>query len=189
VQTTTNALRAQLEVHQQALASAGDANKQLKIQLNAYEQLHKDLTADTEAQKVVLGRLEQQLTDQGTLIADKEIHIRSLEEKHQNAREALEHYRQSIKDQRDQDLRRHEHQVQQLQAELRQVHQTLSIKQTDLTHLNTADAELIAEVRQLRKALNNSEQQHQAAKAKLSTFSERANYQIVQLTAARSTDW
>ena len=32
---------------------------------------------------------------------------------------ALEHYRQSVKDQRDQDQQRHEQQVQQVQAELR----------------------------------------------------------------------
>lgn len=92
-------------------------------------------------------------------MAEKDSHIRSLEEKHQHAREALEHYRQSVKDQSDQDQRRHEHQVQQLQAEIRQLNQTLSIKQTDLTQLNTANAELTAELRQLRKALNDSEHQ------------------------------
>ena len=160
----------------------------MKAQLAKYEQAHNTLTAEAETQKISAGRLEQQLADKGVLIAEKDNHIRSLEEKHQHAREALEHYRQSVKDQRDQDQRRHEHQVQQLQAEIRQLNQTLSIKQTNLTQLNTANAELTAEVRQLRKALNNSEQQRQVADSKLSAVNQLhqgTTHKIVELTTAR----
>lgn len=188
VQTTTNNLKTQLESQQQALASTIGENQRLKTQLAAYEQLHKTLIADAETQKILVGRLEQQLADKSVLLEGKDSHIRSLEEKHQHSREALEHYRQSVKDQRDQDQRRHEHQVQQLQAELRQLNQTLSIKQTDLTHLNTANAELTAEVRQLRKSFNDTEQQRQIAESKLSAISEQyqgAARQIVELKVTR----
>ncbi len=188
LQATTDSLKTQLESQQQTLASTADENQRLKAQLVKYEQAHNTLTAEVETQKILAGRLEQQLADKGVLIAEKDNHIRSLEEKHQHAREALEHYRQSVKDQRDQDQRRHEHQVQQLQAEIRQLNQTLSIKQTDLTHLNTANAELTAEVRQLRKALNNSEQQRQVADSKLSAviqLHQGATHKIAELTIAR----
>jgi len=188
LQATTDSLKTQLESQQQTLASTADENQRLKAQLVKYEQAHNTLTAEVETQKILAGRLEQQLADKGVLIAEKDNHIRSLEEKHQHAREALEHYRQSVKDQRDQDQRRHEHQVQQLQAEIRQLNQTLSIKQTDLTHLNTATAELTAEVRQLRKALNNSEQQRQVADSKLSAVNQlhqRTAHKIAELTIAR----
>jgi len=188
LQTTTDSLKTQLESQQQTLASTTDENQRLRTQLAKYEQAHNTLTAEVETQKILAGRLEQQLADKGVLIAEKDNHIRSLEEKHQHAREALEHYRQSVKDQRDQDQRRHEHQVQQLQAEIRQLNQTLSIKQTDLAHLNTANAELTAEVRQLRKAFNDAGQQLQTADSKLSAVNEQYQigiHQIVELRAAR----
>ena len=63
-------------------------------------------------------------------------HARSLEEKHQHAREALEHYRTSVKEQREQEQRRHEHQVQELQVSLRQANETLTSKNHELLQLN-----------------------------------------------------
>ena len=53
-----------------------------------------------------------------------------LEQKHEHAREALEHYRTSVKDQREQEQRRHEHQVQELQVALRQANEALTSKTT-----------------------------------------------------------
>lgn len=186
LQATTDSLKAQLESQQQTLASTTDENQRLKAQLAKYEQTHNTLTAEVETQKILEGRLEQQLADKGVLIAEKDNHIRSLEEKHQHAREALEHYRKSVKDLRDQDQRRHEYQVQQLQAEIRQLNQTLSIKQTDLTHLNTANAELTAEVRQLRKALNASGQQLQIAESKLLAVNEQLQAGTIQIAELRT---
>ncbi|KLA50214.1 hypothetical protein XEUV684_23050, partial [Xanthomonas euvesicatoria] len=46
-------------------------------------------------------------------------------------REALEHYRTSVKDQREQEQRRHEHQVQELQVALRQANEALTAKNHD----------------------------------------------------------
>ncbi|KLA61964.1 hypothetical protein XEUV181_19630, partial [Xanthomonas euvesicatoria] len=48
-----------------------------------------------------------------------------------NPREALEHYRTSVKDQREQEQRRHEHQVQELQVALRQANEALTAKNHD----------------------------------------------------------
>lgn len=63
-----------------------------------------------------------------------------------------EHYRQASKEQREQEQRRHESQVQQLQLELRQLQQTLIIKQDELTQLNRDNARLLTEARQLQKS-------------------------------------
>lgn len=113
LQAMTDSLKSQLEFQQKALASTTDENQQLKAQLANYEKNYNASTG-AEAQKILLGRMDQQLADKDVLIVEKDNHIRSLEEKHQHAREALEHYRQSVKDQRDQDQRRHEQQLQQL---------------------------------------------------------------------------
>ncbi|TDF62211.1 hypothetical protein [Cupriavidus sp. L7L] len=91
-------------------------------------------------------------------LAENEAHRRSLEEKHQHAREALDHYRQAVKDQRDQDQRRHEQQLQQLQAELRQAQQTIVVKQEEVTRLNQEGARLVAELSHTRQALQQAQE-------------------------------
>ncbi|QEY12874.1 hypothetical protein [Cellvibrio sp. KY-YJ-3] len=113
LQAMTDSLKSQLESQQKALASTTDENQQLKAQLANYEKNYNALTG-AEAQKILLVRVDQQLADKDVLIVEKDNHIRPLEEKHQHAREALEHYCQSVKNRRDQDQRRHEQQLQQL---------------------------------------------------------------------------
>ncbi|WP_165681033.1 DNA-binding protein [Metapseudomonas otitidis] len=103
-------------------------------------------------------RLLQAHRDQEARLQDRDRQIRSLEEKHQHARDALEHYRQASKEQREQEQRRHETQVQQLQVELRQLQQTLIIKQDELTQLNRDNARLLAEARQLQKEQHAQQQ-------------------------------
>lgn len=95
---------------------------------------------------------EQQVADLKERLAENEAHRQSLEEKHRRAYEALEHYRQSVKDQREQDHQRHEQQIQQLQAELRQAQQTVVVKQEDITRLNQEGARLVNELSHARQA-------------------------------------
>ncbi|WP_028627875.1 DNA-binding protein [Metapseudomonas resinovorans] len=104
-------------------------------------------------------RLLQANRDLETHLKDRGEQIRSLEEKHQHARDALEHYRQAAKEQREQDQRRHEALVQQLQLELRQLQQTLMIKQDELTQLNRDNARLLSEARQQQKELQSLQRQ------------------------------
>src|SRR3546814_1565174 len=80
-----------------------------------------DLLAGRVTEVAQLGERVAGLT---TRLAEHEAHVESLEQKHQHAREALEHYRTSVKEQRDQEQRRHEHQVQGLQVELRQANRS-----------------------------------------------------------------
>ncbi|HJV85213.1 MAG TPA: DNA-binding protein [Noviherbaspirillum sp.] len=102
---------------------------------------------------------EQQVADIKERLAENESHRKSLEEKHRRAYEALEHYRQSVKDQREQDQQRHGQQIQQLQAELRQAQQTIVVKQEDITRLNQEGARLVNDLSHARQALLD-EQEH-----------------------------
>ncbi|MBL8508757.1 MAG: DNA-binding protein [Chitinimonas sp.] len=125
--------------------------------------LRDEKLANDEARQVLAGantaneRLTQQVADLSDRLKDNEAHRLSLEEKHQHAREALEHYRQSVKDQREQEQRRHEHQVQQLQIELRTLNQTVIVKQNELTQLYQDTAKVTAELAAIKKDLRRVE--------------------------------
>jgi chromosome segregation ATPase len=144
LKSQTEELSRQLDISRQQVT---DYQTKLKT-LEAEQQL---LLNNYNSLSISVGRLEQQLTDKNVQLEERNSHILSLEEKHLHAREALEHYRNSSKEQRDQDQRRHENQIQQLQAEIRQLNQTLSIKQTDITQLNKDNARLTTELSNSRK--------------------------------------
>lgn len=98
-------------------------------------------------------RLSQSCADLEVRVHEKDEQIRSLEEKHLHAREALEHYRSAVKDQREQEQRRHEGQLQQIQVEHRQLQQTLSVKQDELSRLNRDNERLLSDSRQQTKVM------------------------------------
>jgi len=101
--------------------------------------------------------LSQRCTDLESLVAEKDKHIQSLEEKHVQARGALEHYREAAKEQRDQDQRKHESQLHEMQVEQRNLRETIAVKQDDLTRLNRDNERLLGEARQQTKALHTQE--------------------------------
>lgn len=101
--------------------------------------------------------LSQRCTDLESFVAEKDKHIQSLEEKHVQARGALEHYREAAKEQRDQDQRKHESQLHEMQVEQRKLRETIAVKQDDLTRLNRDNERLLGEARQQTKALHTQE--------------------------------
>ncbi|NWB96353.1 DNA-binding protein [Pseudomonas gingeri] len=103
--------------------------------------------------------LSQACSDYELRLKDKDQQIRSLEDKHQHAREALEHFRSAARDQRDQDQRRHETQIQQVQMELRQAQQTALVRQDEITQLHRDNERLLAESRGNSKALKLAQEQ------------------------------
>lgn len=129
--------------------------KNLKAELENTNNKSASLDNQHQAALAKNQRLDQKNIDLEALLKEKGRHIESLEEKHQHSREALEHYRSSVKDQRDQDLRRHEHQVQQLQVETRQLNQTLSVKQADITQLNKDNARLVTKLDTAQRELSD----------------------------------
>jgi chromosome segregation ATPase len=113
--------------------------------------------------------LSQQCQDLELRVQDKDLQIQSLEEKHVHARAALEHYREAIKEQREQDQRRHEAQLQQIQLEQRKLQETLVIKQDESTRLNRDNERLLGEMRQQTRALAEQQDQAQRLAAELRT--------------------
>ncbi|MDC7709958.1 DNA-binding protein [Vogesella indigofera] len=139
--------------------------QQVNQALAAEQQTHAATRQALQAAQLRDGQQQQQIVGLQERLAENQAHRASLEDKHQHAREALEHYRQSVKEQRDQEQRRHEQQVQQLQAELRTLGQTLIVKQDELTRLYQdsarTGAELLATSRALRQQEQESAQQAQ----------------------------
>ncbi|UXI66125.1 DNA-binding protein [Tahibacter amnicola] len=105
-------------------------------------------------------QLEERVAGLSARLAERDSHVASLEDKHRNARDALEHFRTATKEQRDQEHRRHEHQVQELQLALRQASDAGVAKNHEILKLNRDNARLAElsaqndrELRQLRADL------------------------------------
>ncbi len=151
--SATGRLNAELgtlrEANADLAARLSQAEATLMAERKTHEQTHKQAQEHAAASRT----LEVQVHALHERIAENEQHRRSLEEKHQHAREALEHYRTATKEQREQDLRRHEQQIQSLQAELRQLRQEAIVKQEAITRVNQEGARLVADLSHAQQAL------------------------------------
>ena len=152
-------LEAQIATLQSELTSA---RRQVDAQQAAIEVQTADLQITHSSLQAELTRnagISQRCTDLEALVGDRDKQIQSLEEKHVHARGALEHYRESVKEQRDQDQRRHEAQLHGAQVEQRKLQETLVLKQDDLTRLNRDNERLLNDARQHTKTLHVQEGQ------------------------------
>lgn len=150
-------LEAKLDVSQLALATL---QREFDVQRVALETESAELQTSRSSLQTELtrnARLSQNCSDLELRVQEKDEHIRSLEEKHVHARDALGHYRNSVREQREQEQRRHEGQLQQVQVELRQLQQTLVIKQDELTRLNRDNERLLGESRHQAKTISSQE--------------------------------
>ena len=173
--------RAALEQRLDASASQLTAlQRQFDIQHSALESQSQELQlcqASLQAEITRNAGLSQHGIDLELRVQEKDEQIRSLEEKHLHSREALEHYRNAVREQRDQEQRRHEGQLQQVQVELRQLQQSQILKQEELTRLNRDNERLLSEARQQAKAMAtqaDSLQRLADANADLKTTAARA---------------
>lgn len=123
------------------------------------------------AARVTVSQFEERIAGLTARLATQEAHATSLEQKHVQAREALEHFRTAAKEQRDQELRRHEHQVQGLQVELRHAHEAIGTKNHELLQVNCEAARLAEQVGQLHK---EQQQAQAAAREHRETMAEHA---------------
>ncbi|MFJ9990467.1 DNA-binding protein [Pseudomonas putida] len=152
-------LQAQLQLAQQALAAA---HQQQQIQASALQAESEKLetTLSTlQAEQLRSASLNQSVGELQLRLVDKDEQLRSLEEKQRNAHDALEQYRNGSLQQREQDQRRHEAQVQQLNVELRQLQQGAIVRQEELTRLHRDNERLLTENRQGEASLQQLEQQ------------------------------
>ncbi|AIZ32881.1 DNA-binding protein [Pseudomonas parafulva] len=158
-------MRTQLSLAEQALVAA---DQQQQIQASALQSQSERLEttlASLQSEQLRSASLNQSLGELQVRLDDKIEQIRSLEDKHRNARDALEHYRSASREQRELDQRRHEAQVQQLQVELRQMQQGMVVRQEELTRLHRDNERLSVENRQQqaqRKQLDEQLEQRDA---------------------------
>jgi chromosome segregation ATPase len=139
LEALTSDLRGQLERSQFALKEELGRHQKTEVQLNA-EVLER-------------ARLAQQVGDLQELLKAAAAHRESLDEKYRHAREALESLRRSAKEQRDQELRLHEHQLGFLQVEIRTLNQSLAAKQHEVAQAEQENARLASEVSQGKASL------------------------------------
>jgi chromosome segregation ATPase len=138
---------------QNDLIAAREESRTLEARLNSEVADHTKTRGALQSEIVTRHTADQQVADLKDRLTENEQHRKSLEDKHTHARDALEHYRQSVKDQRDQEQRRHEQQVQHLQAELRQQQLALVGKQDEVTRLNQEGARLVLELSHTKQSL------------------------------------
>jgi len=74
------------------------------------------------------------------------LYRKSLEEKHQHARDSLDHFRQAAKEQREQEARKHGQEVLYLQGEVAAANKALITKQNEATAAHQECSRLLAEL-------------------------------------------
>ncbi|SDG38980.1 replication region DNA-binding N-term [Pseudomonas benzenivorans] len=123
----------------------------LALELQASQKLIIQEQQQRQAVEADNVQISQSRQDLEVRLRERDERIKSLEKMHQHTRDALEHYRQANKVQREQEQRRQEAQTSQLQAEIRQLRQMLILKQDELTQLNRDNERLLTEARHLQK--------------------------------------
>ncbi|MBO2639289.1 DNA-binding protein [Shewanella algae] len=153
-----------------------------KLDQRAHES--KTLQANIEAQKLAIERLKTNEEAMLLRLVDKDQQIASLEEKHLQARSALEHYRNSVKEQREQEQGRHESQVQRLQLEIRELSQQSTARQLENTALQKQCAKLETQLEGTSERLQKAEISLSAmttAKLDLETENHASKQQITSV--------
>ena len=152
---------------QEALTAQTAETRQNQAQNTVLAPARDDLQAQIHGLREALSKLEgdnraqaqriESLTEQ---VQDKQRQVNSLEEKHKHARQALEHYRGSVKEQREQDQRRHEQQVQEEQRHLQQALAVKRDEQTQATRVFTEVTEARKQSDQLIQQLDERDREN-----------------------------
>lgn len=171
------AARLMEEADQRLVQAELDFASKEQSHVEAYRKLESELRAAHISNQTLEGRLQVEIGEHATIrtalqaetvarhtaaqeaaglkerLAENEQHRQSLEDKHTEARKAIEQFRQSAKDQRDKDQRRHEHQLQQLQTELRERQLEVAAKREELTKLQQDKAQVVSELSHTKQSL------------------------------------
>ncbi|WP_428239574.1 DNA-binding protein [Gynuella sp.] len=118
--------------------------EQLQQENTALQQSNQALTVQQELARQQQQHLEQQVSRQ-------QQHIESLEDKHRQARDSLNHYRESVKNHNEQMQREHDRALQQAHAEVRELKQSISVKQDELTRATSEQARLFSQLSESRQ--------------------------------------
>lgn len=178
-----------ISAQQSLLAEEQQRNADISGKLNVVQQQLDAVQRRLQEEQIARHTAEQRAADLGERLADAERHQASLEDKHKQARDALDHFRTASKEQRDQEGRRHEHQIQSLQLQLREAQQSTALKQEQLTQLNKEAASLVAELSAVKQALYGEKESGRSLARKveqLHTAEARAAAAEAQVGASRA---
>lgn len=159
------------------------------LELSAEKTAHSETLSTLQEERIVRAQMTQRIEDMEGQLAKEETHRISLEEKHQHAREALEHFRTAAKEQREQDQRQFEQQIQFLQGELRGAKETVNAKQQELIRSHEDNARLSSEQTHFRSELHRLETEIRplrTAREQLAVF-ELKNQQLEDRLAQSTT--
>ena len=154
-------------------------------------QTHRLTTEALQGRHTQVKALEERVAGLEARLAEQAAHSQSLEQKHSQAREALEHFRQAAKEQRDAESRRHDHQVQALQVEVRQAQELINGKNHELLQLNRDNARLTELQGQSDNALRTLRREHEQLTPVaqevpgLKRQAEALGQQVIQMTLER----
>jgi chromosome segregation ATPase len=189
-----------------AQADVGRLSEQAR---EASEQIQR-LQAALDDTRQRLAATEQTLRDRDTIIAglhertaglerqltERESHLASIEVKHQQARDALEHFRLASKEQREVEARQHEQAVQALQVELRRATESVAAKNDELLTLNRDNARLTEQTGRKDKVLRDARRdlhtaleraaELDATRQRSESMERRAADAVAKLETARS---
>lgn len=140
-----------------------DRLQRTETTLQEESRLHQDALGQLQDRTTQVMTLEERVVGLETRLTEQAAHSQSLEQKHSQAREALEHFRQSSKEQRDAESRRHEQQVQMLQVELRQANELVATKNHEAMQLNRDNARLTEIHGQSENTLRTLRREHEQA--------------------------
>ncbi|MFC1397983.1 DNA-binding protein [Acinetobacter lactucae] len=154
--------------------------------VNEQQRINDILKITLDQEVIAKNRLEQQVVNLTESLEQNKEYLSNLEEKFKHAQQSLDHYRESVKEQRQQDLRRFDHQVQSLQAETRQLQQTIVVKQDKLNELSLENTKLVTELsisnesnKRFENSLDNlGKQLEQVKQHEASLLSELQNHQV-----------
>lgn len=149
---------------QQAQASS-DQVQRLQTALEATRQTLAATEQSLRERETAIVGLQERLSGLQRQLDEREAHLASVETKHQQARDALEHFRQAAKEQRDNEARQHEQAVQALQVELRRATDAVASKNDELLVLNRDNARLTQDLGQRDRDLRDVRRALQAAEA------------------------
>lgn len=184
-------LQERSEAQEQARREAAALSAQLQRTETALHEERAVHATDRQAladRTTEIAQLGERITGLIARLAEHEAHAISLEEKHAHAREALEHYRTSMKEQREQEQRRHEHQVQELQVTLRQANEALNAKNHELLQLNRDNSQWLERHGRLERELAEARRGIEAQQKELDALRMTASeHQALQVRWAEDT--
>jgi chromosome segregation ATPase len=156
-----------LEAQQAESARFSESLRHTEVTLNNERNAHAATQRELADLRLVAAGQVARVDGLVAQLEERDQRITSLEQKHVQAREALEHFRSAAKEQREQELRRHDHALQSVQLELRQAGDSLTAKNHELQQLHrdngrlleqntTSERELISVRNELRVAADRA---------------------------------